>query len=98
MTLLYGLTATPASQPRNAVLGQIVSLVIAICIGYADKMELRLRQSLATALAIDCMVKLGLTPSRSRSRSLNLCLEEVSLGKCLVPASLEMLLRLLPLA
>jgi CBS-domain-containing membrane protein len=61
MTLLYGLTAAPASQPRNAILGQIVSLTIAICVGYADNLSIWMRQSLATALAVASMVKLGIT-------------------------------------
>lgn len=61
MTLLYGLTAAPASQPRNAMLGQTISLTIAICVGYADRLQSWMQQSLATALAITCMCKLGFT-------------------------------------
>jgi len=61
MTLQYGLTAAPASQPRNAIVGQLLSLVIAQSIGQIDEMEVWLRQSLATALAIGTMVKLGIT-------------------------------------
>jgi len=61
MTLQYGLTAAPASQPPNAILGQAISLAIAIGIASIDGLELWLRQSLATALAITAMVKLGLT-------------------------------------
>lgn len=61
-TLHYGLTAAPASQPRNAILGQIISLTIAMAVGYGgDKIERYMRESLATALAITTMVRLGIT-------------------------------------
>ena len=60
MTLLYGLSAAPASQPKNAVLGQVVSLGIAIGIGNT-RMPLWLKQPLATSLAVAAMVKLGVT-------------------------------------
>ena len=56
----YGLTAAPASQPRNAIVGQAVSLVIAQVIGTkADFMEVWLKQSVATSLSIAFMAKLG---------------------------------------
>ena len=61
MTLQYSLTAAPASQPMNAILGQAISLAIAIGIGSISGMDLWIRQSLATALAIMTMAKLGLT-------------------------------------
>lgn len=61
MTLQYGLTAAPASQPRNAILGQFIGLIIAQSIGQALNLETWLKQTLATALAISCMVKLGVT-------------------------------------
>lgn len=61
MTLLYGLSAAPASQPRNAIVGQAISLTISICVGYADILTVWMRQSLATSLAIAAMVKLGVT-------------------------------------
>ena len=62
MTLLYGLTAAPASQPRNAMLGQAIAVSISLGVSYADEgMSLWMRQSLATALAIAAMVKLGIT-------------------------------------
>lgn len=61
MTLQYGLTAAPASQPRNAIMGQAVALCIAQLIGQLSDLELWLRQSLATSLAIGVMVKFGLT-------------------------------------
>lgn len=61
MTLQYGLTAAPASQPTNAILGQTVSLAIAIGIASIPSLDLWIRQSLATALAVTSMVKLGVT-------------------------------------
>ncbi len=62
MTLLYGLSAAPASQPRNVVLGQAVALVVSVSIAYAhDYLPLYLRQGLATAIAVAAMVKLGIT-------------------------------------
>ena len=60
MTLLYGLTAAPASQPRNALVGQ--SLYMSIAIGISKlPLEDWIQQSLATALAVTAMVKLGVT-------------------------------------
>jgi CBS-domain-containing membrane protein len=59
--LQYGLTAAPASQPRNALVGQTFALVIAQAIGQAENLDPWFQQSLATALAISVMVKLGVT-------------------------------------
>jgi CBS-domain-containing membrane protein len=61
MTLLYGLGAAPAAQPRNAIFGQIVSISIAILIGSISTLDVPTKQSLAAALAIAAMTKLGLT-------------------------------------
>ena len=55
----YGLTAAPASQPRNAIVGQAVALVIAQLIGTRTEMDIWLKQSIATSLAIAVMAKLG---------------------------------------
>lgn len=60
MTLQYGLTAAPASQPRNAVLGQTIALSIALGMTYT-KLETNVRRSLGTALAISAMTRLGIT-------------------------------------
>lgn len=59
MTLLYGLAAAPASQPRNAMLGQTVAISIGISIGKVAHWPDWLRQSLSPALAIAAMAKLG---------------------------------------
>jgi CBS-domain-containing membrane protein len=63
VTLLFGLTAAPASQPRNVLVGQALSLSIAMVVSYFDNSisALWLRQSLATAIAVAAMVKLGIT-------------------------------------
>ena len=63
MTLLYGLTAAPASQPRNALLGQTVSMLVAMALSRAAASGplLLVRQSFAAALAIAAMVKGGIT-------------------------------------
>jgi hypothetical protein len=70
LTLLYGLTGAPASQPRNAILGQAISLSIALSFSmYGDDgddddesiMKPWLKQSLATSLAIALMAKFSIT-------------------------------------
>jgi CBS-domain-containing membrane protein len=61
MTLQYGLTAAPASQPRNAIVGQTLGLLIAHGVGQIDILEPWLKQTLATSLAIGAMVKFGVT-------------------------------------
>jgi hypothetical protein len=60
VTLLYGLTAAPASQPRSAIAGQIVSITISLAISYAgDNMSIWMKQALATSLAVAAMAKMG---------------------------------------
>jgi CBS-domain-containing membrane protein len=61
MTLFYGLTAAPASQPCNIILGQSISMTIGICFAYADGLTDWMKQALAASLAIACMVKLRVT-------------------------------------
>eukprot|EP00934_Nitzschia_sp_Nitz4_P003986 Nitzschia sp. Nitz4//scaffold25_size161228//12173//13597//NITZ4_002411-RA/size161228-augustus-gene-0.78-mRNA-1//1//CDS//3329544529//3976//frame0 len=65
MTLQYGLTAAPASQPRNAIVGQTLALLIAQGIGQIENMEVWLKMTLATSLAIGVMVKVGVTHPES---------------------------------
>lgn len=60
MTLQYSLTAAPASQPRNAILGQAISVSIAIGMTYT-RLEQNVKKALATSLAIMCMARLGVT-------------------------------------
>jgi HPP family len=61
VTLLYGLTAAPASQPKNAILGQLIAVSISLAFTYAENMHPHLRTSLATAIAVSVMVKFGYT-------------------------------------
>lgn len=63
MTLQYGLTGAPASQPRNVVLGQIVAGAISLSATYIPESVLPIwvRQAVAPALAIGAMVRLGCT-------------------------------------
>jgi CBS-domain-containing membrane protein len=59
VTLLYGLTSAPASQPRSAIAGQTVAMTISLVISYADNISIWMRQALATSLAVAAMAKLG---------------------------------------
>lgn len=61
MTLLFGLSSAPASQPRNIIIGQGLSMVIGIAFGHADSLTHWMRQTVSTSLAIAAMVKLGVT-------------------------------------
>jgi hypothetical protein len=60
MTLQYGLTAAPASQPRNAIAGQTISLTIALGMTYTS-LPTNLLRSLGTALSIMLMARFGCT-------------------------------------
>jgi len=62
MTLQYGLTAAPASQPRNVVLGQAVAGFIAMCFTYipGNILNTWMRLAVAPAFSITAMVKLGI--------------------------------------
>jgi len=61
MTLQYTLTAAPASQPRNVVLGQIVAGAVSLSFTYIPEsvMPVWIRQAVAPAFAIAAMTKLG---------------------------------------
>jgi len=61
MALQYGLTAAPASQPRNVLLGQAVAGAISLSFTYVpDNIISRwMRQAIAPSLAITAMGKLG---------------------------------------
>ena len=62
VTLQYGLTAAPASQPRNVVLGHIVAGAVSLLFTYIPGSILPtwIRQAVAPAFAIGAMVKLGI--------------------------------------
>mmetsp|Transcript_15933 Transcript_15933/g.44076 ORF Transcript_15933/g.44076 Transcript_15933/m.44076 type:complete len:626 (+) Transcript_15933:247-2124(+) len=63
MTLQFGLTAAPASQPRNAILGPAVAGAVSLVFTYIPESILAvwLRQAVAPAIAIGVMVKFGYT-------------------------------------
>jgi len=63
MTLQYGLVSAPASQPRNAILGQAVAGAVSLSLTYIPEYILPawLRYAVGPALAIGAMVKLGIT-------------------------------------
>ena len=63
MTLQYGLTAAPASQPRNVVLGQAVSGAVSLAFTYIPESILAvwIRRAVGPAVAIGVMVKCGVT-------------------------------------
>ena len=63
VTLQYGLTAAPASQPRNAILGQALAGAVAMVFTYVPDsiLPVWLRQAVAPAIAIGVMVKCGFT-------------------------------------
>lgn len=62
MTLQYGLTGAPASQPRNAILGQIVAGAVSLSFTYIPDSVLPVwvRQAVGPAFAIAAMIKLGI--------------------------------------
>eukprot|EP00584_Thalassiosira_punctigera_P010808 CAMPEP_0172546076 /NCGR_PEP_ID=MMETSP1067-20121228/15897_1 /TAXON_ID=265564 ORGANISM="Thalassiosira punctigera, Strain Tpunct2005C2" /NCGR_SAMPLE_ID=MMETSP1067 /ASSEMBLY_ACC=CAM_ASM_000444 /LENGTH=514 /DNA_ID=CAMNT_0013332947 /DNA_START=78 /DNA_END=1625 /DNA_ORIENTATION=+ len=60
MTLQYSLAAAPASQPRNAIIGQAIAIAVAMGSTYVP-IETNLRRSLGTAIAITAMARLGVT-------------------------------------
>jgi len=62
VTLQFGLTAAPASQPRNIVLGQCVAGVTSLAFTYVPTQVLQpwLRVALAPAISIGIMARLGI--------------------------------------
>ena len=63
MTLQYGLTAAPASQPRNAIMGQAVAGAVSLAFTYIPEEILAtwLRRAVGPAVGIGVMVKCGFT-------------------------------------
>lgn len=62
MTLQYGLTAAPASQPRNAIFGQAVAGAVSMAITHIPEsiLPIWLRIAVGPAIAIGVMVKCGI--------------------------------------
>jgi CBS-domain-containing membrane protein len=61
MTLQYGLSGAPASQPRNVVLGHVIAIAVSLGFTYITAMPTWIRQVVAPALSIGIMAKLGIT-------------------------------------
>ena len=63
MTLQYGLTAAPASQPRNAIFGQALTGAVVMAFNYIPESMLPvwIRQVVSPSIAIGLMVKCGFT-------------------------------------
>lgn len=62
MTVVYGLSPAPASQPRSIILGQGISVLIAMgCSQIEGGTNVHIRTSLAVALAASSMGYLGIT-------------------------------------
>ena len=61
MTLRYGLTSAPASQPRNAILGQALAGAVSLSFTYIPEEMLPtwIRRAVAPSFAITAMVKFG---------------------------------------
>lgn len=59
VTLQYALTAAPASQPRNAMYGMIISLAISLIVNLIVPSSSSVRVPVTTALAISTMCKLA---------------------------------------
>lgn len=60
MTLQYGLTSAPASQPRNAILGQIVSGAIALAFTAIPGLPVWFQQAFGPAFSVAAMCRLGI--------------------------------------
>jgi CBS-domain-containing membrane protein len=58
--MMYSLSSAPASQPRNAILGQALSIAIGMGFSYATSIPVWLRVNLATAFAVAVMSKLAI--------------------------------------
>lgn len=62
MTLQYGLTAAPASQPRNVILGQAIAGAVSMSFTYIPESMLStwMRRAVGPAFSIATMLKLGI--------------------------------------
>jgi len=57
--LQFGLTAAPAAQPRTIIVGQVVSILIALAFAEISSVDAWIKQSLAVVMAVGCMAKIG---------------------------------------
>lgn len=72
-TVVYDLPAAPASQPRNMILGQLLSIFIAIIFRYATDFDWEYRMPFAVALAAAAMPMLGVTHPPGSSLTVIFC-------------------------
>lgn len=61
VTLQFALTQAPAAQPRNCLVGQGLSVSIAMFVSYLPFFPVFFRQALATAISIGVMARCGVT-------------------------------------
>ncbi|CAB9527620.1 HPP family [Seminavis robusta] len=59
--LQFGLTQAPAAQPRSCLLGQLLSVSIALIISVIPLLPVWFKQVLGTSLAIGAMTRCGIT-------------------------------------
>lgn len=59
--LQFGLTQAPAAQPRNCLIGQTLSIFIALTVSILPFLPIWLKQALATSMAIGVMTRCGVT-------------------------------------
>lgn len=57
--LQFGLTAAPAAQPRTIMVGQVVSILIALAFAEISSERAWIKQSLSCAVAVGAMAKIG---------------------------------------
>jgi len=71
-TLMYGMSSAPASQPRNAVMGQATAGAVSLAFTYIPESVLPvwLRTAVGPAFAIGTMVKLGVMHPPAGAHSL----------------------------
>lgn len=60
--LQFGLTAAPTAQPKSILVGQVVSILVALGFAQITSFEEQpwIKQSLACAVAVGCMAKIGI--------------------------------------
>ncbi len=80
ITLQYALTMAPPSQPRNALLGQIVSLSIAHVIKIIPFLAIWIKQALAPSISIGAMALLGIVHPPAGASALVFVSGEYSFG------------------
>lgn len=75
-TLMYGLASAPASQPRNAIYGSILSGCAGLITSYIPSTLMNLRLALALSLSNSWMAKFGVIHPPGGALSLILCMDD----------------------